>query len=136
MTGILTAMNITNMGQVQASVQELLALRLKHLHSAADPEPGNTPHLQRCGTATTLSGYTEWVGDTHLPISLGWDWRIQAHAHTAQWQRDELPRTNIQLVNDQGHPLPWEDNLRVLATWVDAQDWQHTVANAVGAATR
>lgn len=129
-------MNITAMGQVQTSMQELLALRLKHFHSAADPEPGHTPPQQRCGTATTLSGYTEWVGDTHLPISLGWDWRIEARDNTAQWQRDELPRTNIQLVNEQGLPLPWEDNLRVLATWVDAQDWQHTVANAVGAATR
>ena len=127
-------MNITDMGQVQATVQELLTLRLKHLHSAVDPEPSGTPPQQRCGTATTLSGYTEWVGDTHLPISLGWDWRIKAHAHTAQWQRDELPRTNIQLVNERGHQLPWEDNLRVLATWVDAQDWKHTVANAVGAA--
>ena len=122
------------MGQAQVSVPELLALRLKHLHSAADSEPSNTPPQQRCGTATTLSGYTEWGGDTHLPISLGWDWGIEAHAHTAQCQRDELPRINIQLVNERGHPLPWEDNLRVLATWVDAQDWQHTVANAVGAA--
>ena len=40
----------------------------------------------------------------------------------------------IQLVNEKGHPLPWEDNLRVLATWVDAQTWQHAVANAVSAA--
>jgi hypothetical protein len=127
-------MNITNMGQVQATVQELLTLRLKHLHSAVDPEPSGTPPQQSCGTATTLSGYTEWVGDTHLPISLGWDWCIQAHAHRAQWQRDELPRSNIQMVNEQGHPLHWEDSLRVLATWVDAQDWQHAVANAVNAA--
>lgn len=129
-------MNITDMGLVQASMQELLALRLKHFHSAADPEAGHTPPQQRCGTATTLSGYTEWVGDTHLPISLGWDWRIEARDNTARWQRDELPRTNIQLVNEQGHPLPWDDNLRVLANWVDAQDWHHTVANAVGAASR
>lgn len=126
-------MNITDMGQVHASMQELLTLRLKHFHSAADPEPGNTPPQQRCGTATTLSGYTEWVVDTHLPISLGWDWRIDAPDNMAQWQRDELPRTNLQLVNEQGSPLHWVDNLRVLATWVDAQDWQHTVAIAVGA---
>ncbi|MGP1684394.1 MAG: DUF4902 domain-containing protein, partial [Giesbergeria sp.] len=124
-------MYITNMGQVQASVQELLGLRLKHLYSAVDPEPSGTPPQQRCGTITTLSGYTEWVGDTHLPISLGWDWRIQIHAQAGQWQRDELPRTNMQLVNEHGHPLPWEDNLRMLATWVDAQDWQNTVTNAL-----
>jgi hypothetical protein len=37
-------------------------------------------------------------------------------------------------VNEKGQPLPWEDNLRVLAIWVDVQDWQNAVANAVKAA--
>lgn len=129
-------MNITDMGQVQISVQELLALRLKHFFSTADTEPAATPPEQRCGTATTLSGYTEWVGDGTLPISIGWDWRIQAYAQAAQWQRDDLPRTNIQLLDKHGQALAWEDNLRVLATWVDAQAWQNKVASAVRSAQR
>jgi Domain of unknown function (DUF4902) len=128
-------MNLTEMGQVQTTVQELLTLRVKHLFSAADPDATGTPPTQRCGTATTLSGYTEWVGDTKLPISIGWDWSIIPHhtaTHGTHWQRNDLPRTNIQLLNEHGQTLAWEDNLRVLATWVDARAWQMEVALAVG----
>lgn len=143
LASILPDMKLTGMGQVQVNVQELLALRLKHLFSAADPAPTDAPTEQRCGTATTLCGFTEWLGDTVLPISIGWDWCIdiqpfrnlsEPHQPAAHWHRDDLPRTNIQLLDEHGHALAWDDNLRVLATWVDAQAWQHEVANAVSAA--
>jgi hypothetical protein len=137
-------MQITNMGQVRLSVQELLALRLEHLHSEAEPVPSQGHHaLRQCGTTTTLRGYTEWQGVTKLPISIGWDWCI--HTPTTLglespkgqphcWQRDDWPRTNIQLLDEHGQPLPWQLNLSVLATWVDAQAWQTEVAQALGAA--
>jgi Domain of unknown function (DUF4902) len=129
-------MNITDKGLVLATVQELLALRLKHLHSATDADISPLPSDQRCGTVTTLSGYTEWVADASLPISVGWDWCIQAQTQDVRWQRDDLPRTNLQLMNEHGHALHWDDNLRVLATWVDAQCWQQDVARALGTALR
>jgi len=131
------------MGQVQLNVQELMELRLEHLHSAADPDPNQADALRRCGTATTLRGYTEWLGVAHVPISIGWDWCVytattlgapkgQPHC----WQRDDWPRTNMQLHDEHGHPLPWRHNLCVLATWVDAQDWQAEVTHALCAATQ
>ena len=129
-------MNITDKGQVLATVKELLALRLKHLHSATDPDASTLPSEQRCGTVTTLSGYTEWVVDALVPISIGWDWCIQAQPQAVRWQRDDLPRTNLQLMNEKGSTLDWEDNLRVLATWVDAQCWQKEVALALGTPPR
>ena len=136
-------MNLTAMGQVQVSVKELLALRLKHLFSAVDIKPADALGKQRCGSITTISGYTEWLGDADLPISIGWDWcigiqlfsmRCEPPAQAAHWLRDDLPRTNIQVVDEHGCALAWEDNLRVLATWVDAQAWQSDVAKAVVAA--
>ena len=31
----------------------------------------------RCGTMTTIMGYTEWVSEGMAePVSLGWDWRL------------------------------------------------------------
>lgn len=126
-------MNVTSMGQVQATVQELLALRMRHLFSAADPEPTDAPVALRCGTVTTLSGYTEWVGEAELPISIGWDWRIDVEGQASRWRRDDLPRSNIQLLDEHGNALAWEDNLRVLATWVDALAWTGDVAQAVSA---
>jgi hypothetical protein len=125
-------MKITDVGQVQVSVQELLAFRLRHFCSVVDLELSDKLPSQLCGSVTTLCGYTEWVGDSDQPISIGWDWSIRAHAHTIYWFRDDLPRTNIQVLNQQGHPLDWYDNLSVLATWVDAQDWGMHVAQRVG----
>ena len=136
-------MKLTNMGQVQVTAQELVALRLKHLFSATDTAPTDLPAERRCGAATTLTGYTEWLGDADVPISIGWDWCIGiqptrtssvSSEQAAYWQRYDLPHTNIQLLDEHGHALTWEDNLRVLASWVDAQDWQTYVAKAVSAA--
>lgn len=126
-------MHLTKSGQIQVTVQELLELHLTHLYSALDTDSSNLPQAQRCGTATTLSGYTEWLGADELPVSLGWDWCITAIHHQAHWQREALPRSNIQLLNENGQALTWEDNLRVLATWLDTQSWQREVALAINA---
>jgi hypothetical protein len=136
-------MKLTNMGQVQVTAKELVALRLKHLFSATDIEPTDLPAERRCGSATSLTGYTEWQSDADVPISIGWDWCIGIRPtctgsalfeQAAYWRRNDLPHTNIQLLDEHGRALTWEDNLRVLATWVDAQDWQTYVTKAISAA--
>lgn len=126
-------MNITDMGLVQATAQELLAMRLEHFYSALDTDPVETPPKQRCGTVTTVTGYTEWLCRAAFPITIGWDWQVLTTKHNVHWQREELPRTNIQLLSENGQALPGEDSLRVLATWVDAQAWQRDVERALSA---
>lgn len=126
-------MKITDMGLVQATMQELLNLRLEHFFSAVDSGPEDLPPNQRCGTVTTITGYTEWLCSTEFPITIGWDWHVLTTEHRAHWQREELLRTNIQLLNEDGQALAWDDSLRVLATWVDAQTWQKDVVLAVSA---
>ena len=124
-------MKITDMGLVQASMQELLNLHMGHFFSAVDSEPMTLSPEQRCGTHTTVTGYTEWLCSAEFPITIGWDWQVMMSARSVHWQRQELPRTNIQLLNEDGQVLAWEDSLRVLATWVDAQAWQKEVVHAV-----
>lgn len=124
-------MKITDMGLVQATMQELLNLRLEHFFSAVDAHPEDAPPEQRCGTATTVTGYTEWLCSAEFPITIGWDWQVVTMEHSVYWQRQELPRTNIQLLLEDGQALPWADSLRVLATWVDAQAWQKDVVQAI-----
>jgi hypothetical protein len=48
-------------------------------------------------------------------------------AQAANWLRKDLPSTNIQVVDEHGCALVWQDDLRVLATWVDAQARQSEV---------
>jgi hypothetical protein len=124
-------MKITDMGLVQATMQELLNLRLEHFFSAVDAGPEHLPPNQRCGTVTTVTGYTEWLCSEEFPITIGWDWHVLTTEHSIRWQREELPRTNLQLLNEEGQVLAWDDSLRVLATWVDAQAWQKDVLQAV-----
>ncbi len=124
-------MRITNMGLAQGTVQGLLNLVLTHYFSAVDADPTDLSTKQRCGTITVMSGYTEWIGSTKCPITIGWDWYIEANEQTVLWRRKELPRTNIQLMNENGQALAWEDNLRVLATWIDSHFWQKDVARNV-----
>lgn len=126
-------MNLTDMGQVQTSMRELLDLHLEHLFSAADLDDTDLLPQQRCGTLTALKGYTEWRGQAPLPISIGWDWRVLTQGPCVHWLREEWPRTNIQLMDEAGRALKWDDNLRVLATWVDAHPWQNNVRQAVTA---
>jgi Domain of unknown function (DUF4902) len=132
-TYILPHMKTTNMGLVQATMKELLNQRLEHFFSAIDADPDDLPPNRRCGTVTTLTGYTEWLCSAEFPITIGWDWHVLAAAHGIHWKRKELPRTNIQLLNEDGDALAWDDSLLVLSTWVDAQAWQKDVVQAVSA---
>lgn len=124
-------MQITDMGLVQATMQELLNLRMEHFFSAVDAGPEDVPATQRCGTATTVMGYTEWLCTAEFPITIGWDWHVLTTLHSVRWYRDDLPRTNIQVLHEDGQALPWECSLRVLSTWVDALGWQKDVVQAV-----
>lgn len=124
-------MEITDTGLVLATIHELLELRLVHFISAVDVDPTELPVEHRCGTPTTVTGYTEWVSHAEFPITVGWDWSMLMRGRSVHWQREELPRTNVQLLSEDGHALAWEASLRVLATWVDAQTWQKEVAMAV-----
>ncbi len=124
-------MKLTDMGLVQTTVRELLALRLKHFFSAVDADVSSMPYERRCGTLTTVSGFTEWQGCSAFPISLGWDWQIITIDRSVIWVRGEMPRANIQLYCDGGFALSPDDNLTVLASWIDAQAWQRDVARAV-----
>ncbi|WP_341686311.1 DUF4902 domain-containing protein [Limnohabitans sp.] len=128
-------MNITDQGLVQVRIHDLLKLRISHFYSAADAECAPEVHVRRCGSVTTMSGFTEWIGPSLASASIGWDWLISVHPHTVQWQRVNLPRTNIQLLNLQGVPLSWAENLHVLATWVDAQCWIDSVAQNISCTT-
>ena len=119
------------MGLVQVTMQELLDLRLEHFFSAMDTDPADLSPEQRCGTYTVLTGYTEWLCSAKFTITIGWDWQVLTIEQSVHWKREQLPRTNIQLLNEDGQALAWEDSLRVLATWVDSQIWKNDTLQAV-----
>jgi len=115
-------------GYLRLKQGDLGHIPLQHLISNVDDEgPGTAP---RCGTAATLSGYTEWVSPTEPALSIGWDWEWRHAAGSPGVVRLGLPRTNILLVSEASVPLPWEDSLEMLARFIDAIDWQQPAFDA------
>ena len=115
-------------GYLRLRTRELDTIPLRHLISNVDEEPFDP--VQRCGGATTLSGYTEWVSPIEPALSIGWDWEWRGATGSAAVVRLGLPRTNILVVSEASVPLPWEDSLQVLAQFIDAIDWQRDALDA------
>lgn len=120
---------VSSDGFLRLKTRELDRIPLEHLLSNVDDEaPVLAPG---CGAATTLSGYTEWVSPAAPTLSIGWDWEWRAlPGSSAGVVRLGLPRTNILVVSEASVPLPWEDSLEVLASFIDAIDWQRAALDA------
>jgi hypothetical protein len=124
-------MHISPDGLIRLSIEELLATPIEHLVSGVDEE--SKAALSTCGTATTISGYTEWVS-THEPtISIGWDWCIQSTAFGPRWMRVGLPSSNVMLTEGEGSDTGWQRSRDILATVVDALPWREKLPDIVSA---
>jgi hypothetical protein len=88
-----------------------------NIFSAVDADPTGLSVEQLCGTPTTVTCHTAWLCSAEFHITIGWDWHVLTTERSVNWQREELPRINIQLLSEEGHALEWEDSLRVMATW-------------------
>ena len=113
-------------GYLRLQTQELGQIPLQHLISDVD-ELAAEP---RCGTTTSLSGFTEWVSPAEPSLSIGWDWEWKAVPGSSGMVRLGLPRTNILVVTENSVPLPWEENLQVVARLVDGIDWQRAALDS------
>ncbi|MFT4101586.1 MAG: DUF4902 domain-containing protein [Burkholderiaceae bacterium] len=118
-------------GFLRIVLDELLSVRLTHLVSGLDDhEP---PGRHRCGTRTSIMGYTEWAGqgDGAL-ISLGWDWRLELQrGGGVGCVRVGLPRSNVMLVDSVNRDYGWDRNLEALAGVVDAIPWSGATRRAI-----
>jgi hypothetical protein len=115
-------------GFLRLKTHELGRIPLQHLISEVDDE--GAAQAPRCGAATTLSGYTEWVSPAEPALSIGWDWEWKALPGTAGVVRLGLPRTNILVVSEASVALTWEESLQVLAGIIDAFDWKRVALDA------
>ena len=114
-------MHLSETGQVRATVDDLLSVHFLHYFSGLDTEVGDPS--KGCGRPTVISGFTEWLAQSSLQISIGWDWQLEAAGDTVRLIRTDCPRTNVRLTNPNGQDFGWEQNLQVLGTIVDALPW-------------
>ena len=117
--------SIADDGFLRMTLEDVLSLPFTHLASGVDEvdEHGT----ERCGSCTTISGYTEWVARTSPPVSVGWDWVVDA----GRWRRAGPPRSNVLLLDPIKRPYDWARNEAILGTVVDAIPWQEQAREAV-----
>lgn len=117
-------------GYVRSHWPLLRATRLIHHYSGLNDDPVLTRSAGaiRC----EITGYTEWVDEVGPIITIGWDWQmVGGHRKTALARLGE-PRSNIMVLHHSGVDLPAEENLDVLADYIDAFDWQSEVVLRMG----
>lgn len=120
-----------NDGLLRLSKHELDAMQLMHLISGLDDDEPDVCHKPLCGESVALSGYTEWISAQEPRVTLGWDWQLDSSATSPRVVRLGLPRTNVLVVDNTQAPLPWDESLHVLASFIDTFDWNTPAFNAV-----
>lgn len=120
-----------NDGLLRLGRQDLAGMQLRHLISGLDDDAEPSPGKPACGSSASLSGYTEWVSAQAPRLTLGWDWHLDDGASPPRVVRLGLPRTNVQVLDGADQPLPWNESLHVLASFIDTFDWNAPAFQAV-----
>ena len=120
MVAIMLRNNLHCDGFLRIELGSILTSKFTYLFSDLYPEP--TPHLT--GGWCLASGFSEWCSLDSRAISLGWDWAVMADRAGLTLVRMGLPRSNIMLVDGQGHDHGWLESLKILTTVIDAIPWQ------------
>lgn len=100
-----------------------------HLFSALvdDAFPG----AERCGRATVISGYTEWVSHSAPAIAIGWDWQLGISPLYSLCRRMGRPRSNIMLQRSDLSDVGWRLTAAILGRAIDQRAWQESVLRAL-----
>ncbi|RZL68252.1 MAG: DUF4902 domain-containing protein [Variovorax sp.] len=120
-----------NDGLLRLGRQDLAGIQLMHLISGLDDDLEPEASQPMCGASASFSGYTEWVSAQEPRLTLGWDWHLEEGSTTPRVVRLGLPRTNVQVLDGTDKPLPWNESLHVLATFIDTMDWNTPAFQAV-----
>lgn len=122
-------MRLSADGSLRLSLDELLSISLRHLIS----DLYDTSHhdLSDCGRSLPLTGYTEWVSNSHPSLTVGWDCYFDSYQLEPRWVRTGLPRTNLVLVSEVNLEYRCMHSIRALASVIDSMDWHNEMNNCI-----
>jgi hypothetical protein len=113
---------VSDSGYIHLSFAELQDICLVHLISGLDEDvPGPTP-----GGAipTAITGYTEWIADGNLGVSIGWDWQMKADDRHIHLTRVGGASSNLMLQSSARTDLGPVKTALLLEALIDELDWQ------------
>ena len=113
---------ISDSGYLRLTVDELRGVGLAHLISGLDEDiPEIIPHS---AIATSVTGYTEWIGGPDATMTVGWDWQIRAEYSALRLARVGWPSSNVLLQTGGDDSADIAATPRLLALFIDEFDWQ------------
>ena len=116
-------------GYICMSFTELQTITLSHLISGIDENMSAA--TSSGGTATDITGYTEWVSLTTPAITIGWDWQMGADHNGIQLRKISGPRSNVMFKDKNGQDIGPEKTEIMLAGLIDGLDWIDTVRSYI-----
>lgn len=111
-------------GFLRVTLGRILELQFTHLMSDLVSDD-TSPSVD--GMHVLAAGFSEWYCAGSRPISLGWDWVIEADRQEMRLERMGLPRSNVMLIDRRGFDYGWIESLKVLETVVDALPWRKEI---------
>lgn len=118
-------------GYIRIGFDALRARRFEHLLSGID-DSDHTPQATGA-TATTISGYTEWIVHQAPAITLGWDWQLIIAGRDLAYSRSGPCRSNLMLTATDDASLGIEQTEALLHVLIDTLPWQKTLEQALQA---
>jgi hypothetical protein len=113
---------MTDTGYIRMSYDQLQQISLVHLVSGVDEDgPLSAPSG---ASSTAISGYTEWISQGGLVITIGWDWQMLPENRGFHLKRISSPSSNLMLQNAGGDDLGPQKTAILLETFIDTFNWQ------------
>jgi hypothetical protein len=113
---------MTDTGYIRMSYDQLQTISLVHLVSGVDEDgPLGAPDS---ASSTAISGYTEWISQGGLVITIGWDWQMLPENRGFHLKRICSPSSNLMLQSPTGDDLGPQKTAILLETFIDAFNWQ------------
>lgn len=109
-------------GYIRLSYAQLQKIRLTHLVSGVDEDGPDSS--ADSATTTTISGYTEWVSEGGLVLTVGWDWRVMPDGNDLRLRRLSQPCSNLMLQDATGIDLGPNKTATLLEIFIDGFNWQ------------
>ena len=112
---------MSDTGYVYLTYSQLQEVNLVHLISGMD-EDG--PDQLDEAIATAITGYTEWISEGKVTITVGWDWQMRPDQQGVRLYRVSEPSSNLMLRNADGVDLGHKKTAVLLETFIDEFNWQ------------
>lgn len=109
-------------GYIRLTYDQLLQVSLVHLVSGVDEDAPTGP--SDGAQSTAISGYTEWLGQGGLVITVGWDWQMLPDNLGFHLKRISAPSSNLMLLDNRGSDLGSQKTAVLLENFIDGFNWQ------------